>query len=591
MRHFGKAGWLVALVALALPATSAAHNAYWSDAGSGQLRLGNLSGGGATTLLEGEQGPGAIALNPAAGRVYWTDATTGQIRVANLVGGGAAQTLYTEPEGSRPVGIAINAAAGKLYWTDAGSGEIRSGSTAGGAAAQTLYTEPEGADPVGLAINAAAGRLYWADEGNGEIRAGSLAGGTTPETLRTEPSGSRPSGIAVYPGKARLYWTDAGSDEIRVGGLGHGAGKALYSEPEGSAPRGVAVDTATGQLYWADSGSGAIRVGYLADSGAPGTLFEGESGPGFPVLLLSPSGSGIPSISGKRRVGQTLTCGRGKWAANQPGSGLYQAPQSFAYQWLLNGSPIAGASAAALSPASAGSYSCEVTASNAAGSATQTSLRASVRAAPPTATISSPASGATYSKGAVVTTVFSCAEGAGGPGLASCRDGKGTPAPAGRLNTALLGTHTYTVTAISKDGQRAKARITYTVSAPAAPVVFAHPRVSIRSARARVRGRRTRIVLACSGGARCRGALSLTVGVVAHKGKLRTVRRLVIARSAYTLGSGSRRAVGLRLSPRGRRLLVHARGRRLYVRATARVRGGKAASRVVRLLLRRRHHR
>lgn len=608
MRLSSNVGGFVALIALALPATSAAHNIYWSDSGSGQLRLGNLSGGAATTLLEGEQGPGSIALNPAAGRIYWADATTGQIRVGNLVGGGAAQTLYTEPEGAKPVGIAINAAAGKLYWTDEANGEIRSGSITGEGAAQTLFTEPEGAKPVGIAINAAAGKLYWTDEGNGEIRAGGLAGAGTPETLRTEPSGAKPSGIAIVASKSELYWTDSGSDEIRAGGLGHGAAKTVYKEPEGSAPRGIAVNTATGQLYWADSGSGTsgsgtsgpgtIRIGYLAGSGAPGTLFEGESGPGFPVLLLSPSGNGIPSISGQRRVGQTLTCGNGKWAANLPGSGFYEAPQSFAYQWLLNGSPISGATAATLATASAGSYVCEVTATNAAGSATQTSLRASVSASPPTVTISSPASGGTYTKGAFVSTAFSCAEGAGGPGLASCIDSNRSPAPAGHLNTAKPGKHTYTVTAVSKDGARARASITYTVSAP---IVHPHPRphprprprVSIETGLASVTGRRTHLTLACSGRGVCHGRLSLTIAArqPGHRGRRGHVVRLTLAHSSYTLAPGSHRRIALRLSTEGGRLLARARGRRLFVRAFASVSGGRAASRIVRLQLRRRHRR
>jgi hypothetical protein len=71
-----------------------------------------------------------------------------------------------------------------------------------------------------------------------------------------------------------------------------------------------------------------------------------------------------------------------------------------------------------------------------------------------------------------VTTSFSCADGSGGPGIASCDDNNGTsdttntyPAH-GTLVTSTLGQYTYTVTATSKDGQVGTASITYSVADP-----------------------------------------------------------------------------------------------------------------------------
>jgi DNA-binding beta-propeller fold protein YncE len=589
---------------LALPAIATADNVYWSDSSSGLLRVGDLNGTGAHSLFGNLQEPEGVALDPAAGKIYWAEAPTGRIQVRDLNGTGASQTLYTEPGGARPTGLAIDAAAGKLYWTDEGSGAIVVGSTTGGGAPSTLDSEPAAAHPTGLAIDAAAGKLYWTAEGSGEIREGALAGGSA-KTLYKEPSGSRPSGIAIASSTSTLYWTDAGSGTVRFAPLsGSGTPQTLYTDPMGSAPRGLALDAATGSLFWGDSGLSALRVSSLASGGSPRSLFSGEAASSYPVLLAAPKGEGVPGITGSRAIGQALSCETGKWGANAAAAGFYQAPQTYAYQWQQNGANIAGAQSASFTPTGEGSYTCAVTATNAAGAATQTSTAAMIKASGPKASIASPASGHTYEQGQVVPTSFSCTEAAGGPGLASCTDSNGTNTPSGHLNTASLGRHSYTVTAVSNSGQRATASIDYRVVAqkaapkppkpkkppkppkPKPPPKPPRPRprpnppaIAIDSGFARVRGRTTTVALTCGGGRSCSGVLSLRYIRTTHQRRHPRVVR--VGRASYSLLPGQRGRVSLTISPRARRLLVKARHRRLTVLARATVRGGATAQRAL----------
>jgi hypothetical protein len=80
----------------------------------------------------------------------------------------------------------------------------------------------------------------------------------------------------------------------------------------------------------------------------------------------------------------------------------------------------------------------------------------------PTASITTPADGATYTVGQAVNSSFSCTDVPGGPGIQSCLDQNGHTSGA-LIDTSTVGPHTFTVTATNTFGLAGTASVSYSV--------------------------------------------------------------------------------------------------------------------------------
>ena len=178
----------------------------------------------------------------------------------------------------------------------------------------------------------------------------------------------------------------------------------------------------------------------------------------------------------------------------------------------------ASAPAGTLDTSKPGTFTYTVTASSADGQTGTASISYTV-AASPSVQIAVPVAGAKYARGKTVHARYSCQEGASGPGIQSCSAPVADGAP---LDTSTPGSHTFTVTATSHDGQSVSKMVNYTVLGPGAA------RVRIASLRAAPlrrgcvieRGRHEREIRAISAALTCRHMRLTLTGTIRAGGKL-----------------------------------------------------------------------
>jgi len=320
-------------------------------------------------------GPYGTAVDSAAGRIYWANFRSNSIGYANFDGSGASLLNTSGATVSGPGGLAIDPAGGRIYWANANGNSISYAALSGSGGGNLNTTGATVDEPYGVAIDTATGRIYWASAAGNAISYANLNGSGGTDLNTAGAPVVAPDGLAIDATTGRIYWANFRGESIGYASLNGGNGGQVNIPSAPGAPAGVSIDPILQTIYWGDEeldqiSAASLQGGTPVQPATSGATLETAN---FPVLLESPRNLDKPTVQGQHKPGATLTCTQGTWRGDVVESFLYRAPQSFSYQWFRNGKPVAGATAATTMASKVGAYTCDVTATNFAGSEAWTS--------------------------------------------------------------------------------------------------------------------------------------------------------------------------------------------------------------------------
>lgn len=204
---------------------------------------------------------------------------------------------------------------------------------------------------------------------------GNIATGTFSMTFATDSTGTLSPGSAVpvvlsVPGQDADYTFDSlPGQEFTVSAVSTTPGQPAFllevfdaaGDRVGNSAPFTTTGTATFTVSASEAGPLHAVISPYGDS-ATGTLTLT-----LDLVVIPPTNSSPPTITGTPTSGRSLTCLPGEWA---------NLPTAFAYQWSEDGSPIAKANAATYAVTSVDEGTtivCTVSATNSAGSASSSS--------------------------------------------------------------------------------------------------------------------------------------------------------------------------------------------------------------------------
>ncbi|HET7484675.1 MAG TPA: hypothetical protein VFJ64_04795 [Solirubrobacterales bacterium] len=389
---------LIACLLLAVTEHAKADQIYWVNQNViSYSQLDGTEGGYLPASVNAIHAGNGTAIDTANARIYISQEATNQIAWFSLDSTSAGVVNTTGATVNHPTNVAIDPATQTLYWSNAVSpGSIGFASvneSGGGTLAQPGSTAANVAEPTRLAIDTLHGRVYWWNESSKEfswVTTNGQVGGnlTTPDMPISKPGMMGGIALEPYSTPEELYFvSNEGAPEAPTAGIFHidpllgGEPEKLaktYTEKNALGPAGLAFDLADNRFYWANSDvdeEPLTAIGTATVFGNAGTkkVFPEAPvhSPRFAAILKEPVSIAEPQLSVV--TGTTLSCSLGEWEGDHPGASVFAAPTSYSYQWRRSSTPIPGATGSTYTVTENGSYSCQVTAKNAAGDTVKTS--------------------------------------------------------------------------------------------------------------------------------------------------------------------------------------------------------------------------
>jgi hypothetical protein len=363
-------------------------------------------------------------------------------------GGGGASDVRVSPYGLADR-LVVAGGGGGGGGNGVGTGIGGSGGAAGGAGGPS-----GGSGTIGTNLNASVTGGGPGTAGTGSAGAGGTGGTSTGGDDNGEGGGDGSVGQGGLPGVSSAC---SGSVVDVAGGWGGGGGGGYYGGGGGGQGGDNTADLGAG------GGGGAGGSSFIETPATGKSTTDGvRAGNGLVKIKYAVSAPQITSTaSAAFKSGDTgsftiTTTGVPTPTLSEAGA----LPGGLTFSDNGNGTAtLAGTPAAG----TGGSYPITIKAANGISPSASQNFTLTVES-PPSVSIAAPANGAIYALGQVVDSSFSCSDGAGGPGIASCVDQSGRGSGAA-LDTASIGPHSFTVTATSSDGQTGAATVSYTVAA------------------------------------------------------------------------------------------------------------------------------